>query len=138
MTRDEIKERARQLKTEGAGRSNKAVRAILAEELPADQCPSLHLISEWCRGLADQRKQRERIYSDEEAAERKRIYQREYQRRRRQDAKFRELNKERAKEYHRETYDPDLYRAYYLMNRDKIRAQRRAAYRRRKESEGVE
>lgn len=133
MTRDEIKERARQLKTEGAGRSNKAVRAILAEELSADQCPSLHLVSEWCRGLADQRRARARVYTYEEAAERKRTYQREYQRRRRQEAKFRELNKERAKEYHRETYDPELYREYYKLNRDKIRAQQRAYYRKRKQ-----
>jgi len=130
MTRDEIKERARQLKTEGAGRSNEAVRAILAEELPADQCPSLHLVSEWCRGLADQR--RVCAYTLEEAAERKRTYQREYQRRRRKSAKFGELDRERAKEYHRETYDPDLYREYYLENRDRIRAQQRAYYRRRK------
>ena len=99
MTRDEIKERARQLKTEGAGRSNKAVRAILAEELPADQCPSLYLVSEWCRGLADQRKQKERVYSYEEAAERKRIYQREYARRRRQDPEYRALMAEYARRY---------------------------------------
>ena len=129
MTRDEIKERARQLKTEGAGRSNKAVRAILAEELPADQCPSLHLVSEWCRGLAEQRRVCE--YTLEEAAEIKRIYQREYQRRRRQNPEHRELNNQRAREYHRETYDAAIYREYYLENREKILAQRRA-YRRRK------
>lgn len=129
MTRDEIKERARQLKTEGAGRSNKAVRAILAEELPADQCPSLHLVSEWCRGLADQRRACE--YTLEEAAEIKRIYQREYQRRRRQNPEHREINNQRAREYHRETYDAALYREYYLENREKILAQRKA-YRRRK------
>ena len=99
MTRDEIKERARQLKTEGAGRSNKAVRAILAEELPADQCPSLHLVSEWCRGLADQRRARARVYTYEEAAERKRAYQREYARRRRQDPEYRAVMAERARRY---------------------------------------
>ena len=98
MTRDEIKERARQLKTEGAGRSNKAVRAILAEELPADQCPSLYQVSEWCRGLADQRHNRESI-SSEEAAERKREYQREYARRRRQDPEYRAVMAERSRRY---------------------------------------
>lgn len=99
MTRDEIKDRARQLKTEGMGRSNRAVRAILAEELPAGQCPSLHLVSEWCRGLADQRRARERAYSYEEAAERKRAYHREYARRRRQDPEYRAVMAERAKRY---------------------------------------
>ena len=98
MTRDEIKERARQLKTEGAGRSNKAVRAILAEELPADQCPSLYQVSEWCRGLADQRHNRESI-SSEEAAEIKRIYQREYARRRRLDPEYRASMAEYARRY---------------------------------------
>lgn len=98
MTRDEIKERARQLKTEGAGRSNKAVRAILAEELPDDQCPSLYQVSEWCRGLADQRHNRESI-SSEEAAEVKRIYQREYARRRRLDPEYRALMAEYARRY---------------------------------------
>ena len=130
MTRDEIKDRARQLKTEGAGRSNRAVRAILAEELPADRCPSLYQVSEWCRGLADQRHNRESI-SSEEAAEIKRIYQREYQRRRRQNPEHRELNNQRAREYHRETYDAAIHREYYLENREKILAQRKA-YRRRK------
>ena len=115
MTKDEIKERARQLKTEGAGRSNKAVRSILAEELPANRCPSLYLVSEWCRGLADQRHNRESISSEEaagladqrrvcaytleEAAERKRIYQREYARRRRQDPEYRAVMAERSRRY---------------------------------------
>ena len=98
MTKDEIKDRARQLKTEGAGRSNKAVRSILAEELPANRCPSLYLVSEWCRGLADQRHNRESI-SSEEAAERKRIYQREYARRRRQDPEYRAVMAERSRRY---------------------------------------
>jgi hypothetical protein len=98
MTKDEIKDRARQLKTEGAGRSNKAVRSILAEELPANRCPSLYQVSEWCRGLADQRHNRESI-SSEEAAERKRIYQREYARRRRQDPEYRAVMAERSRRY---------------------------------------
>ncbi len=97
MTRDEIKERARQLKTEDAGRSNKAVQAILAEELPADQCPSLYQVSEWCRGLADQR--RVCAYTLEEAAERKRIYHREYKRRRNKDPKYRAIMAERSRRY---------------------------------------
>ena len=102
MTRDEMKDRARHLKTEDAGRSNRAVRAILAEELPADQCPSLHLVSEWCRGLADQR--RVYAYTAEEAAERKRIYQREYARRRRQDPEYRAIMAERSRRYRDELH----------------------------------
>lgn len=99
MTRDEIKERARSLKVEGDGRTNRAVWLILAEELPEAERPSLYAITTWCRGLADQR--RLRRYSAEEARERKRTYQREYARKRRQDPDY----KRRRQAYMRGYYE---------------------------------
>ena len=101
MTRDEIKERARELKVEGDGRSNRAVWLILAEELPEDLRPSLHTVSTWCRGLADQRHNRRRTYTEEETRERKRAYMREYARKRRQDPEY----VKRRQAYMREYYE---------------------------------
>jgi hypothetical protein len=82
--RDAIKKRAQQLKSENKGRSNSAVLAVLKSEL-LELCPSMNSIALWCRGLKDQRLNRDIVFTREKRLK----YMREYAKKQRSDPESR-------------------------------------------------